>query len=506
MSAASPGPTVSAALGVTAALALAPALLATPPASAADHPSGTATSRSDATGKAGKPKRVLPKAVRGFNRGRLTDQVGPWEPIHRLFDAHPMIKDLPRPLTSITDVLADVFAGGKDSTATVGALVDGQPIPTIRGKASGETGRAPRVLTVAHTPDGAVTVTVQKVQGEQGPARTFRFTSPEDLPAGWLDYRVFPEVRARVALAEPRLQVFYPHAITRGSLHMFPHFTSDDLAIMLIRERQMSGDVDGALNMFAEISTPRGLNRVFAKNLSLDEAAQRFYPGSTVRESTLEALEAELLKTNPHSGRPLGILEARNRDFVVETRHGQLILYSNESDGQAETTQEFAGYLARRKVDTVQFLRTDGRATIPVHPRRPLTALAEGEWLMTTHAQAFTQAGAHLQPGETVTIGGALTRDVPQRPTGWQPSDPVPQPKVGEPGARGTRVQWTLHRPAEQPHTFRLRTRWNTSDYVNTWAEDWTEPTAETLTPAQLQAHARAYPTGNTFIRYDHRN
>lgn len=465
-------------------------------------PTAGSRSGSASTDKAA-PKRVaLRTVVRDFNRGRLTDQVEPFGPIHHVFDAHPVIKDLPRPLTTITEVLSDVFAGGKGSTATIGALIDGQLIP----KSTGATGYAPRVLKVANPTGDAVTVTVQKVQGQQDPPRTFNIDSPEDIPAGWLEFRVFPEVRARVALTKPRLQVFYPHAVTRESLRIFPHFNSNDLHLMLIRERQMNGDVDGALNMFAEVSTQEGPNRVFAKDISLNKAAQKFYPGSQVQESTLAELEAQLLTAEPHSGRPLGILEARNRYFVVETRHGQLMLYSNKSDGQAETTKDLADYLTGKKVTTVKFLRTDGPVTIPVHPRRSLTALQEGEWLMATHAQAFTQAAAHLQPGETVEIRGALTRDVPQEPpAGWKPGDPIPQPKVGGPGARGTRVGWTLHRPTDHPGQFRLRTRWNTTDYVSTWSDGWGEPTTQTLTPAQLREHANTYPTGNTYIRYETR-
>jgi hypothetical protein len=117
-----------------------------------------------------------------------------------------------------------------------------------------------------------------------------------------------------------------------------------------------------------------------------------------------------------------------------------------------------------------------------------------------------------LRPGEEITIQGTLTRNVPRphKPTNANgvegPEDgTLDYPTLGQPQARGTRVQWTLEPlPAAQPGgepQVRITTRWNLTDYVNQSAGSWTPTGTKTIPVSQLTAEGHTYPTGNTYIR-----
>jgi hypothetical protein len=465
---------------------------------------------------------------------------GPWgslrpagfaafEPVEQVFDLHPQIKSLPRELVTVTEVLGEVWAGGKGSTATVGAVVDGLPIPGEQGK----HGRVPQVLTVTHNGQD-VTVTRPQLAGEtaEAPPVSFRFTTAWDRPAGWV--QVFAEVRAAATLATPRLQYFYPQAVTDVNLPFPGGFRNADYKMLMVRDRQIRRDAEGALNAFAD------LDEKGARGLS-DLA--RYFPGSKVQTTTLAELESQLLADSDGHPTVHGILSA-GAGYTVETRRGKLVLYSNRADGDAVPVSEVAKKLAEYDIDTVEFLPTGGRAVIPAHPRYQLGDHPYGRWfpMPVTHDDAFAKAAAALQhpgalrPGEKITIQGTLTRDVPHT----NEDGTLSYAALGQPQARGTRVQWIIeplptqppaaqppvtqprsHRPLAQlfhrrhdssrPGTaaapqpppaepqVRITTKWNLTDYVNQSVGSWTRAT-KTIPVSQLTAEGRTYPTGNTYI------
>jgi hypothetical protein len=422
-----------------------------------------------------------------------------FEPLEQVFDLHPQIKALPRELITVTEALDEVWAGGKGSTATVGAVVDGLPIPGEPDKLPGEKtkhGRVPQVLTVTHNGQD-VTVTRPQLDGEtaDAPPVSFRFTTAWDRPAGWV--QVFPQVRAAATLATPRLQYFYPQAITRGNLPFLAGFSGNDYKMLLVRDRQIRGDAEGAINAFADLLPQVGVTL---------NSLERYFPGSKVQRTTLEDLQAQLLAGSDGHPTIHGILSAVRR-YTVETRRGKLVLYSNELDGDAVPVSKVAADLAKYDTETVNFLPTSGPAVIPAHPRPRLGEYDGGRWipLPVIHEDAFTRATEALQspgtlrPGEKIVIQGTLTRNVPHT----NEDGTLSYAALGQPQARGTRVQWALEplpaQPGGEPQV-RIATRWNLTDYVNPSFNKWTPAGTKTIPVSQLTAEGRTYPTGNTYI------
>jgi hypothetical protein len=453
---------------LTVALAVVPVLLAGQPAQATNTPGGHAGgshqghgSTKDSRSKSTSPTRRSSSreeqrsrtAQEQLDAGELGDEYDVHT--HALLDANPTIKALPRTLVDKTEVIHELITGGKDSTATLGAL------KLVQADAGGYAWQ-PRVLEVKN--DGEkVTVTVEDEQRE-----TFTFHPHQGgLPEGW--NAISAQLRARTQLKtvdELTLLYMNPQALREGHFPpAFPESVTKEAKI-LARDRQLDSDTEGALNALS------------TKDLS-KEGLEGTFPGQRFTPTAPEALD-KALATRPdgrqgiiRTDQPINPFGQGDGPiyYTVYTLHGQTYLFDIHG-GWTWEAKEVAKAL---KQPTLEFLDTTKVA--PVIPARTIRRLADlpvGKFMPTTHAEAFAEA-RHLKPGEDIEIDGGLTNPS-------QAGDPYPQ---------GVSAHWKITRN-DDGQTYRV--------WVMVSGPSWHEEDHEAMTFAELQKHARAHPTTTTTL------